>query len=411
MRINGTPVYGIEAEVERHYGRFGKSVVVQLCAARREGFPVLPADKNEVNRAFTQGLLLAAGVPVNEPIHPQAEIVAARGELFSIIQLWAETVGLDVSGISRIQLVKMAMRRRSRQFERNGLYRIALSGSSADFSTILADVLEKSIPARSMNYSATSDKWVNRVGADRLDLTRLMEDRAWDLPLIDAGSEFPHRLHTLPPDAPNVFIQKRGEILRVTESALLSDDLQVIDDMSRLYGGIDKMVRDDLVYTVLGGNANAADGNPLFSTAHGNTTTGTLSTASIGTALGKLAAQSTIGNASTPRTRMNLRGAFLIVPVALQATAGELVRNFSVDGARLELIVEARLDALNPAQWYIATNPNQQETLVLAELNAEPGLDISQKHDFDTDSINFRIRYFCAAQAVDWRGIVRSSGS
>src|SRR5690606_36815218 len=257
----------------------------------------------------------------------------------------------------------------------------------------------------------TSDKWVNRVGADRLELTRLMDDRAWDLPLIEAENPFPYRLHTLPPDAPNIFLVKKGEIMRVSDESLISDELQVINDLSRTYGGVDKRGRDDLVYSVLGENADAAEGNPLFSTAHANTTTGALSAASIGAALGKLAAQSTLGTAPTPVQRMNLRGAFLIVPVALQATAGELVRNFSVDGAKLELIVEPRLDVFSTSQWYVATNPKQQESLVLAELNSEPGLDISQKHDFDSDSINFRVRYFVAAKAVDWRGIVRSSGS
>jgi len=180
----------------------------------------------------------------------------------------------------------------------------------------------------------------------------------------------------------------------------------------------------DLVYALLIDNPTMPDSVALFDAAHGNLVAGTPgdapTVASVSEARVAMATQSDDdGHAHS----LNIRPKYLLCPIALETTArvlaaaqydpattaGTLTPN--PFAGTFEVIADGRLDAADPAAWYMAADQNSVDTIEVMYLNGVSTPTMEQREGFVVDGIEYKIRMDAAAQVFDYRGLFKNEGA
>ncbi|MFP1496094.1 Mu-like prophage major head subunit gpT family protein [Escherichia coli] len=118
-----------------------------------------------------------------------------------------------------------------------------------------------------------------------------------------------------------------GEIFSITRQAIINDDLNMLVDVPMKMGRAAKATIGDLVYKVLTDNPKLSDGKALFHADHKNIATG-------GSAVSGLDAARQMMRLQKEGDRaLNIRPAFMLVPVALETVANQTIKSASVKGA------------------------------------------------------------------------------
>ncbi|HBR3608986.1 TPA: Clp protease ClpP, partial [Klebsiella pneumoniae] len=118
---------------------------------------------------------------------------------------------------------------------------------------------------------------------------------------------------------------------------------------------------------------------------------------------------------------LNIRPAYMLVPVGLETLANQTIKSASVKGADInsginnpiqnfaEVISEPRLDHKDPNAWYLAAAKGT-DTIEVAYLNGVDTPYIDQQEGFNTDGIATKVRIDAGVAPLDFRGLVKSSG-
>ena len=172
----------------------------------------------------------------------------------------------------------------------------------------------------------------------------------------------------------------------------------------------------DIVYGILTGNPNMADGVALFHTAdHGNLAGTAAAISDTALTIGRAAMR----NQKGPQGRvLNLTPDFLVVgpdkegeankytsAQFVAAKASDINPNFNTS---LTVIVEPRLTG---NQWYLMAAPARVDTIEYAFLEGEDGLFTERQDGFEVDGVRIKVRHVFAAKAIDWRGMYKNSGA
>lgn len=305
--------------------------------------------------------------------------------------------GIGVSSLNPIQMVGLA-----------------LTHSTSDFGNILLDVSNKALIQGWEEAAETFEQWTkkgqlsdfktaHRVGLGGFPALRQVRE----------GAEY--KYVTTGDKGQTIALATYGEIFSVTRQAIINDDLNQLTDVPMKMGRAAKATVGDLVYAVLTSNAKLADGKALFHADHKNLSAGTISVTSLddGRKLMRLQKE---GERS-----LNIRPAFMLVPVALETQANQTIKSASVKGADVnagvinpiqnfaEVIAEARLDDADPKAWYLAAAKGS-DTIEVAYLNGVDTPYIDQQEGFTTDGIATKVRIDAGVAPLDYRGLVKSSG-
>lgn len=295
---------------------------------------------------------------------------------------------------------------------------VYLAHSTTDFPFLLADAMGKVLRNEYALAPHTWELWCRRTTApDFKDIKKIQLSEAADLVLIPEGDEYEYGVLT---ESREVYaLSTYGKGLKYTRQMLINDDLGAFDRSPGMMGRAAARRVEGLAIAVLTANAQMADGVALFATAHANLTTGTLSVTSLAAARTALRRQTALGS-SDP---LELEGRFLIVPETRRTVAEQLIGSTADPAAggnsavmnpfhnRLEVIPSARLDSDSTAQWYLTADPAEIDTVEVATLEGEEVPVIEEEDEFDTDCRKIKVRHNAAAKAVDYRGMVRSSGA
>jgi len=186
-----------------------------------------------------------------------------------------------------------------------------------------------------------------------------------------------------------------------------------------MYGTAIATLESDIVWAILVSNPTMGDGTALFHATHRNlaATGAMLSTASIGDARAAMAKQTGIDK----KTVLNIRPSFLLVPVALELAAEQLLAQNIVPAKMadvvpqsirsLAVIAEPRLDSASVNAWFLAASPAQIDTIEYAYLEGQQGAYIETRNGFDVDGVEIKCRLDFGAKAIDWRGLYRNPGA
>jgi len=234
-----------------------------------------------------------------------------------------------------------------------------------------------------------------------------------DLPEVKEGAEYTYG--TAAESVETATLATYGKILNLSRQAIINDDLGAFADIARYHGEACARKANQLACNVLTANAAMKDGVALFHASHKNLLTGggaptvaTLGAASAAMKLQKDAA----GNA------ISVRPAFFIAPVALEAAAESFFRSDYVGtqaeplkanvfgGNVLTRIYDANLDTVSATDWYLAAPKGKAVTVFTLEGAEAPYLET--REGWESDGMEYKVRFDLAAAATSWRGLCKS---
>lgn len=334
--------------------------------------------------------------------------------------------GHDPRSMTERTVASLALR--SRRGEPLELRSLASAMATGDFPLLLAAVqnkfLREGFAMEPMTHE-TANLVYDRTVRDTKTINILSLGSFDALPAVAEGIEYTYA--SIGESRETYSLGKFGRIAPLTIETLLNDDLMAFARIGRELGRAAMRTEKGLIYGsagVLGSNSGAgqtmaAHGNiaaaPLINSTHGNSgTTGALSATTLAE-LRKLMLQQTDDDGN----RLGgLMPQVLLVPAALLDTAEVLqqaryVPATAATGAAawingLRVVAEGRLDAISATRFYLTTG---MPFIERARLQGEEMPTITEIEDQERDAIGYKVRYWCAAKAADWRDVASNAGS
>lgn len=350
-------------------------------------------------KAASDALAIRAGIRIEKP-HPGAR---------------------DVGGMGVAEIMRACVSRSGRSFDfstqnHGGLIRAAMS--TDDFPAIVGDTLNKALRRGFEVEPSTYEAWTRSVLVpDFKAQTRPILGSAPDLLPVLEGGEYTYGALDEDKAVP-YSVTKFGRIVALTWEAIVNDDLGAFLKMTQALGQAAARTEADQVYATFAANSGAGpamqDAVNLFHATHGNlaASTATLDAAALSAARVLLRRQTAVGGGV-----LNLTPRFLLVSpehehaaeVLLAAAARSMSQgsdNALVPAwlARLELVVEARLD---DSAAYLMAEPETVDTYERAWLEADNGPVVEEESEFARDVKKYKVRHVFGGRWLDWRGVVK----
>ncbi|RKR64967.1 phage terminase large subunit GpA [Yokenella regensburgei] len=291
---------------------------------------------------------------------------------------------------------------------------LALTHSTSDFGNILLDVANKSLLQGWDEAAETFEQWTKKGQlSDFKTAHRVGMGVFPSLRKVREGAEY--KYVTTGDKGETIALATYGEIFSITRQAIINDDLNQLTDVPMKMGSAAKATIGDLVYAILTKNTKLSDGKPLFHADHKNLGSGAISVASIDDARKMMRLQ------KEGERSLNIRPAYMLVPVGLETLANQTIKSASVKGADInsginnpiqnfaEVISDPRLDEADAKAWYLAAAKGT-DTIEVAYLNGIDTPYIDQQEGFNTDGIATKVRIDAGVAPLDYRGLAKSSG-
>lgn len=311
--------------------------------------------------------------------------------------------GQRVTGLSSMEIAQRAM---------HGV---------SDFPLMLADVANKRLSAAYEAAATTYQIWAKRApnAPDFKDMRVVNLGAAPNLLLVPPSGEF--KRGTVGEASEKYAVLTYGRILAFNRQMIINDDLRGLDTMISQFAAAAKRLENQLVYEQLTNNVAMADGELLYSTAHGNYVgTGTaLSDVSLGVARKNMRKQ-----VGLQGEKLNVVPVYLLVPVELEQTAYRYtsasyvpakpadINEFRAGGrTALEPVVEPLLSDVSATGWYLASDPNAMPTVEYCWLDGAEGVYIENRMGFDVDGMELKARLDFAAKVTEYRGLHLNLGA
>jgi hypothetical protein len=333
--------------------------------------------------------------------------------LIEIARAELEANGVSTRGMSRAEIAGQALVARSG------------SHSTSDFPMILANVANKTL-RDAYDESPQSFRPLVRVTSlpDFKTVDRVQMGEAPVFEKVNEHGEF--KRGTIGEGRERYNLATYGKVVAITRQVIINDDLSAFTRVPVAFGRQAANLESDLVWAQIVGNPLMGDGQALFHATHGNL--GTASGITIDSiAAGREAMR--IQKGLDGRTLLNIMPSFIVVPVAAQTKAEQLlalitpaqIGNAVPESMRqLSIISEPRLDGgfVNPATgalvtgsrfaWYLAAAPASIDTVELAYLDGNQGVYTETRTGFDVDGVEVKVRMDVGAKTIDWRGFFRN---
>ena len=365
--------------------------------------------------AMTEYLLVRGGTPGAKMTEGAALFRSA-----SLVDCGAECLkatGVRIEGLSKGEIARRALKMRSPY--RDDL-RYRGYQSTSDFPLILEATAGKTLRQA---YDENPGNWMPFCSREDLpdlkDKKSLMFSESPDLELIGEGEEYKNGSFTEGRETWRLY--KKGLIIPFTLEAMINDDLGAFTRVQMLQGIAARRGEADVVWAIFTANAVMADNIALFDVnTHKNFTNGGAAAPSVAEiAKGQLLLRKQKG--LKDKARLNLNAKFILVPAALESTVDQLINSTVVPVTAttaitqtvkaLTPIVEARLDDNSATAWYLVSDPNKIDTIHFGYLAGQNGPYTEIKEGFDIDGLEFKIRHFFGAKAIDYRGMYKSTGA
>lgn len=387
---------------------------VKLDDARKLIFERM-AEKNQVTKTNNHR------VEVNDVDNKQLRIEAATNALLhrsSGGKVELKDGAREYRGMSLIRMAEEVLAAQNvsvKGLTQNEIAERALHHTS-DFVEILANVANKTLRAGYESQPQTFQPFVRSVSVN--DFKEISRTQLSDAPKLEKVNEAGEYKHGKMSEAAEKYrVETFGKIVGITRQTLVNDDLDAFSRMPSLFGAAAKDLETELIYKELASNPVMADGNQLFSLAHGNLASG----AGVGgidvdtVAAGRLAMR--LQKGLTDKL-IRVRPEYLLVPAALETEAekflGPIVPTTDTEvnpfKTKLGLVSEAELDAYSQTGWYMMAMKERIDMFEIARLTGQEGPSISSKVGFEVDGVKLKVSYDFGVKAIDWRGMYFNPG-
>lgn len=349
----------------------------------------------------------------------------SSGRLSRIAEEILRRSGVQTHRFSTPDIARAVLGNR-RILDRMGIRRDSPYHTTGSFVNLLLNVANKSLLAAYDESPYTWNLWARQGEStdDLKSITRTRFSEAPDLEDIPEGKEYPEA--GMSDSKESYAVAKKGKMFTVSWETIINDDLGALSRVPAMFGNAARRTQNKKVYEVLTANATMGDGYSLFSSSHasGDNTSGAAAAPSV-TTLNAGFTKMRLQKGLTSDAVLGLVPRFLIVPVAYEATALELVNSISYNAANnnegvknlygptgprnLTVIGDPTLDANSSTVWYLAADPMQIDTVELTFLAGEEAPQIDTEWDFDTDTYKNKVRQTFGVKAIDWRGLYRNA--
>jgi hypothetical protein len=315
-----------------------------------------------------------------------------------------ERAGANTRGMDRVQLAQAAL---------NVDRRAVGMHSTSDFPTILGNTINRSLNREYVIQERTFLPWAHRGTAqDFRDMTRVSLGEFSDFKEVKEGGEYEYG--TIGEGGEKYRVVKYGKIIAYTWEMMINDDLGAFSRIPRAIANAAARKQSDIVYGILTGNPNMADGKPLFHADHKNiSTAAAIGIDSFGAMRKGMRTQKGIDG----KEFLNLTPEFLITgpnneQLALQYTSTQFTAAtpgaVNVWAGLVKPIIEPRI-ADN--SWFFAASPNAIDTIEYAFLEGQGELFTTQREGFEVDGVEIKARMVFGAKALDFRGLAKNAGA
>ena len=357
---------------------------------------------NITGDAIRQGLYSRLGYERPERGNPYAMM-----SLFEMAQASLVDRGITVSGfINRSQVVNAAF-----------------THSSSDFSHILAGGAEKSVLKGWQDSGETFQKWTRTGSLSNFhEAKRVGLNGFSKLDKVPEGAEYKY-ITTSDKGVP-IALATYGNIFSVTRQAIINDDLTQLTTIPMAMGRAAARTVGNLVYLLLTSNGKFTDGKALFHADHKNLIAKDMDMVGLDEARKLMRLQEDANGDS-----LNITPAFVLVPAALESAARRAILSSSslfpvgdestinqnsgiinVVKDMAEVIVEPRLDKANSKEWYVAAAKGM-DTIEVAYLDGMDTPYLEEQVGFTVDGVAWKVRIDAGVAALDYRGLLKSSGA
>jgi hypothetical protein len=331
-----------------------------------------------------------------------------------------DDLGRDWAGQTLLDLAKECLESsgtRTRRLPRHEIAKLALSTS--DFPSILADVANKTLRQAYEAYPRTFLPFSRRRSAvDFKNINAVQLGEAPSLMKVNEKGEFTHG--SIAESKETYKLATYGRIVSITRQTIINDDLSAFTRIPAGFGVAAATLESDTVWGIITSNPAMGDGVALFHANHANLNTGAgsaLALAGLGAGMAAMARQKGLDGV----TVLNVQPRYLVVPVALQLTAFQMIAPNLAPAKSADLvpdyiraltpIAEPRLDAASTTAWYLFASPDQIDTIEYAYLEGQDGVYIETRQGFDVDGVEIKARLDFGAKAIDWRGLQKNAGA
>lgn len=326
--------------------------------------------------------------------------------------------GFDLGDMARDSLERAG--KKTRGMSRAEIAIQALQTTS-DFPAILENIVTKTLRAGYQSAGRTFVPFSRQATLpDFKQISRAQLGGAPNLKRVLEGAEYEHG--TIGDGAEKYAVQKYGRIVAISWETIINDDLDALTRIPQSFGASAAELESDIVYAILTGNPNMADGVALFHATHGNLGTA----AKLADALDPTKANPLAEMRKLMTLQKGLEGQYitvrpryLIVPPsleepALKITSANFVASKGVDqnvfGPSLVPISEPRLEDASSTAWFAAAEPNTIDTIEYAYLEGHEGVFTETKNGFEVDGVQVKCRHVFGAKAIDGRGLFKNAG-
>lgn len=300
---------------------------------------------------------------------------------------------------------------------------LAFTHTTSDFGLILMDVANRSMLSGWELAEETFQLWTKRGQLSDFKVShRIGLGEFPSLRQVREGAEY--KYVTIGENSQQIALATYGELFSITRQAIINDDINLLTDIPRKMGMAAKGTIGDLVYGILTSNPVLADGKALFHADHNNLQTAAaskLSVESLDKGRTQMRTQKTSSEGGKQRP-LNIRPAFLLTPVALEAKALQLINSTSVPTAQVnqgvanpiqgmaQVISEPRLDDNSATAWYLAAAQGT-DTIEVAYLNGVDTPYMEQQQGFTVDGVATKVRIDAGVAPLDYRGLQKANGA
>lgn len=372
----------------------------------------------EEGQKFVMGAtksLIAKIAMFNPPGKPSAD--GEHNEFSGLMLREVARMSLDRAGVKNIARDPMAMIAQALQ----PVY-MAGAHSTSDFTNILANVANKSMLKGYEEAAETFQLWTaSGTLTDFKTATRVDTGLFPSLAEVEEGAEYTYA--SMSDRKAQLVLATYGKMFSITRQAIINDDLNAFSKVPAKMGTAAKRTIANLVWAIITGNANAPDNVALFHASHSNLDSGggtALSADSLDAGRVKMAKQKDPD--SIAKTGLGIRPAYLLVPVALQGKAHQLMTSQAEPGQdnpnvanrvanMAQVIADQRLDDASATAWYLAANQSQYDTIEVSYLNGVQAPTMEQRDGWNVDGVEFKVRIDAGVTLLDFRGFYKAAGA
>ncbi len=403
-----------------------RAVVAELArrqpAVSRSVIDVVTPPSSKRQREGIVHALLLRSAPDRYPTFVKDLEPARRAELADAAREWQgltlmelaraclEARGVRTRGLDKMQLAAVALGLAHPSQTREGPHGFL---ATADLPMLLATVGHATLTAGYQMAPRTFPPWTRQATLPDFRITtRVSLGLGPQLLQVPEHAEYTRGKLSL--QGQPVQLATWGRILAFTRQALINDDVSLFTRIPQLFGNAAAAVEGNSVYNLLTSNPTMADGNALFSAAHGNL----MAAATINISSVAAARSAMMNQKSADGQFMAITPAFLICGPAQEVYAYQFMTPITIVGSisnvvpdqmrAMQVIVDPRI---TDNAWYLAASPNQVDTIEYNYLaGAAQGPSLETREGWDIDGQEYKARLEFGAAVIDWRGLVKNPG-